>query len=171
MGLTALIGCSQLAGQQVRVGVHLWQDDALRPASDTGHQGQIAAVTTHDFDEKRSLVRRSRHFQSVDGLKRNIQGGIDANGDLRPAQIIVDRRCHANNRKSLLRKSERPSLRPVPTNHDQCVDFALPKKPDSLQLCLLRFELLATFAAEESSASLDDITYVSRPELNEIVFE
>ena len=70
-----------------------------------------------------------------------------------------------------MRKSERPCLGPVSTNHDQRVDLALAKKPDGPQLCLLRFELLAALAAEKRSASLDDIAYVAGPELNEIVFE
>jgi hypothetical protein len=47
----------------------------------------------------------------------------------------------------------------------------LPKKLDCPQLGLFVLELFAAFASEEGSASLDDVAHVTRPQLNEVIFE
>ena len=68
----------------------LWQKDKVGSGTDTGHQGQPAAVPPHDLDDESSLVGKGSGIDKVDSLADSLQRRVAANGGVCAAHVVVD---------------------------------------------------------------------------------
>jgi hypothetical protein len=109
MRLAAFIGVAQIQRHGFGICLDFGQYDTLRSTSDAGHQSEVAAISPHDFHQKRSFVRRGGDFDAVDGFQGDIQCCVHANRDFRTAQVVVNRRGNADNGETLLRECKRAS--------------------------------------------------------------
>ena len=65
-------------------------------ACDSRHQGQVAAVASHDLDDERALVRGRRAGQLVDGIQDAVQRSVRTNRHIRAHHIVIDRADEAD---------------------------------------------------------------------------
>src|SRR6266498_508677 len=126
------------------------------------------AIAPHRLDEKSPLMRRGGDFQSVNSFERDVERGVDADGDLRAVQVVVNRRGHSHDRKIHLRERMRALLRAVAARRHQRGNIALVKLINRLLSRLFRFELRTPRAPERGSAPLDYPADISRAERREI---
>src|ERR1041385_3520660 len=96
VSLSTLVGSAELSRHFLRIRFNFRNHCNFSTASDSCHESEITAVTPHDFYKKRSSVRRGGDLQSVDRLKRNIEGGIDSEGNIRATKIVINCRCNAD---------------------------------------------------------------------------
>jgi hypothetical protein len=90
--LAALVRVRDLGRDRFGVARDLRNADRLRAAGDAGHQTEVAAVPAHHLDERAAPMRRRRHAQPVDRLERDVERGVEADRDVRAAEVVVDRR-------------------------------------------------------------------------------
>ncbi len=69
-------------------------------------------------------MRKGRHFQAIDRLERDVERRVHADRDVRPAEIVVDGRSHADHRPAALREVVRSALGAVAADHHQALDPA-----------------------------------------------
>ena len=79
-----------------RTGRILGGEDIVGAACDRGHQGQGAAVTAHDLDDKRALVGGRRAGQLVDRVHDAVQRGVSADRHVGAHHVVVDRSDQTN---------------------------------------------------------------------------
>jgi hypothetical protein len=106
----AIVCPAQLGGDEFRICLDLGDHNRFSPAGNAGHQRQVTAIASHRLDEKSPLVRRGGDLQPINRFKRDVERGVDADGDLRAVQIIVNRRSHSHDREPHLRDRVRSLL-------------------------------------------------------------
>jgi hypothetical protein len=52
------------------------------------------SVPAHDLDDEDPVVRLGRRVQAVDRLGGDLDGGVEAEGEVGPAEVVVDRLGH-----------------------------------------------------------------------------
>eukprot|EP01136_Pigoraptor_vietnamica_P032053 Opistho-1_new@93416 len=126
----------------------LGDEHPVGAARDRRHQRKETAVAAHDFQHERALVARRRALDRVDGLDDAVHRRVGADGDVRPAHVVVDRShktddveiadnvslllCDLPGREKLLDvtaplllEEVRASEASVATDHNQAVDAVL----------------------------------------------
>ena len=171
MGLAALVcGAQSLRDLACRY-FELGRRNDFRAAGDAGHRRQIAAVPPHCLDQKCAIVRGTGRAQVVDRLKSDIDGGVAADGDISPEQIVVDGRCDADNVNAELAEHIRARLRSVAADHHQTVDAPLGEVAKRFGPAALLTEFHGASAAKECAADLNDAAHVARTEQSELTID
>src|SRR5271170_3784988 len=62
----------------LEVEAKLGNDGDLGTGGDGGHEGEVAAPTAHDFDDKAAAVRGGGGADHVDEADDGVEGGVDA---------------------------------------------------------------------------------------------
>ena len=68
----------------------LRDDDDVRARSDARVQRQPAGLVAHDLDDEHARVGKSGRMDGVDDLRGDVHRRLEAEGQLRPPQVVVD---------------------------------------------------------------------------------
>ncbi len=99
-------------------------------------------------------------LQPVNGLQRDVEGGVHADGDVGAVQIVVNGGGHAHHGESAPRQLVGPGLGAVAADDHQPGDAAGPQLPDRLEHSGPGPELRTAGAAQEGAALLNDAAHV-----------
>ena len=106
-------------------------------------------------------MRGCRITDFIDTLHDRIQSRIITDRDIRTIQVIIDRTGQADNRIiKFLRKDTGSGQRPVTADGDQGIDAVLHQFVVSLLTAFRCFELRTTGRLQDSTATLNNITYI-----------
>ena len=72
------------------------REHVVGAARDSRHEGQVAAVPSHDLDDERALVRGRRAGQLVDGVQDAVQRSVRADRHIRAHHVVIDRADEAD---------------------------------------------------------------------------
>jgi len=89
MGLSPFIHGPQFGGDSLRVDIDFRNNNNFRSARYPCHQGQVAAFSTHDFNQEGTVMRGGGNFQPVYSFQRYVQSCIDSNGYVRAVQVVI----------------------------------------------------------------------------------
>ena len=97
----------------------------------------------------------------IDTFHDRIQSRVVADRDIRAIQVIINRTRQADNRIiELLCKDASPRQRSVTTDGDQSIDTMLHQFVVSLLTAFRRLEFCTTGRLQDSTATLNNITYI-----------
>ena len=74
----------------------LGREHVVGATRDSRHEGQVAAVASHDLDDERALVRGRRAGQLVDGIQDAVQRSVRADRHIRAHHVVIDRADEAD---------------------------------------------------------------------------
>ena len=138
----------------------LGDEDHVRAARDAGVEGDPAGVAAHHLDDQRALVALGRGVEAVDRAHRDVDGGVEAEGVVGGAQVVVDRLRHADDVEALLVEPRRDAQRVLAADRDQAVDaIALERLAHALDAALL-LDRVGPRRAEDRSAARQDPAHV-----------
>ena len=72
------------------------REHVVGAARDSRHEGQVAAVASHDLDDERALVRGRRAGQLVDGVQDAVQRSVRTDRHVRAHHVVIDRADEAD---------------------------------------------------------------------------
>ena len=107
----------------------------------------------------------------VDRLQRDVDGGVAADGDIGPAQVVVDGGGDADHMNPKLAEHIGAGLRPVAADHHHAIDASLGEVAKRLGPATFLAEFRGPGAAEERAADLNDAAHVARTELPELTVD
>ena len=87
----------------------LGDEDHVGAAGEAGVEGDPAGVAAHHLDDQHAVVAVGRRVQAVDRLHRDVDRGVEAEGVVGGAEVVVDRLRHADDRR---RRARRAGARP-----------------------------------------------------------
>jgi hypothetical protein len=90
-------------------------------------QRDPAGIAAHDLDHHHPPVRFGRGVQPPDGLGRDRYGGIEAEGEQGPVQVVVDGLGHAHHRQTQIAKPLGDAQGTVTADGDQGIAAHRPK--------------------------------------------
>ena len=157
-------------------------EDPVGPGGDGAHQGQVAAVAAHDLDHEGALVAGGGAGDGVDGLGDAVQGGIRADGHIRPEHVVVDRADQpghdqvrmglglllgdlprldqlAQQLRPFLAQDVGPGQAAVAADDDQAIDAVQDQVAGGFAAALPRAELRAAGGADHRAALLEDAAH------------
>ena len=92
------------------------------PACDPGVGRDPTLRAAHHLDDDDPVVGFCRGGETVDGLGGDTDRGIEPEGDVGPADVVVDRLWDADHREAFVGEFQRRPERPIPTDDDEAVD-------------------------------------------------
>ena len=95
----------------------------MRAAGDAGGVGDPAGVAAHDFNDDHAVVRVGGGVDAVDGLGGDHDRGVEAEGLVGAADVVVDGLGNADGLDAVLAQEERDRLRVVAAEGDERVDL------------------------------------------------
>jgi len=98
--LAAFVSIADFAGHRLRIRLDFGDANRLGAAGNASHEGEVAAIAPHHFDDEGTVMTGGRHFEPVDGFQAHVQGRVHADGHIRPIEVVVDGRCHAHHGKA-----------------------------------------------------------------------
>jgi hypothetical protein len=103
---------------------NLWQQDHVRATRQPAVQGNPPGIAPHQLDDHHPVVTLRGRVEPVDGLRRSAHGGIEAEGALRSAHVIVDRLGNAHHRQAPFPELVRYLETPVTADGDKGIEPA-----------------------------------------------
>jgi hypothetical protein len=100
----------------------LRHEDRVGAGGDPGVGRDPAGLTPHHLDHDHTVVRLGGRAQPVDRVGRDLHSGVEAERQLRAAEIVVDRLRHADDRHPRIRQASRDAERVVAADRDQRID-------------------------------------------------
>ena len=100
----------------------LRDDDVVGTAGDSRMCGYPPLRAAHDLDDDDPVVSLRGGCEAVDGVRCDLNGCLETEGDVRSGDVVVDRLGYANDVDALVSESHRRTQRAVPTDHDQSID-------------------------------------------------
>ena len=101
----------------------LGDQDHVGAAGDAGVDRDPARVAAHHLDDHHAVVRLRRRVQAVDRLRRDRDGGVEAERVVGRVQVVVDRLRHADDREVVLRvQPRRDAERVLAADRDERVE-------------------------------------------------
>ena len=125
-------------------------------------------MTAHHLDDRAALMALHRVAELVDALDGGVAGGIKADGIVRAAHVVVDRRGNADHRNAHARELQRAAERAVAADGDDRVDAEQLAHRDSLFASLDRHELVTARRIQDRAALREDMADVDALELHKI---
>src|SRR5438132_4948616 len=107
----------------------------------------------------------------VDRPERDVDGGVAADGNISPEQVVVDGGSDADHVNPELAEHVRARLRSVAANHHHAIDAPLGEVAKRLGPAALLAEFRGSSAAEKRAADLNDAAHVARIELSELTVD
>lgn len=95
-GVLVLEALLDVPGDLLDVELALGQQDDVGAAGQAGVQGDPAGVPAHDLDDEGAVVALGGGVQPVDRLHGDVDGGVEAEGVVGRAEVVVDRLGHAD---------------------------------------------------------------------------
>src|SRR4051794_16463205 len=98
----------------------------------------------------------------VDRAQRDVDGGVAADRDVSPEQVVIDRGRDADHVNPELAEHVRAGLRSVAANYHHTVDAQLGEVAKRLGPATLLAKFGGSSAAEKRAADLNDAAYIAR---------
>ena len=135
----------------------LRDDDDVRARGDARVQRQPAGLVAHDLDDEHARVGKGGRMDGVDDLRGNVHRRLEAEGQLRPPQVVVDGLGQRDDVHAVLAQQVRSLVRTVAAENDQAVKSGLFHRfQHFIQLCLLAVLLGALHLLERLTRGAED---------------
>jgi hypothetical protein len=92
----ALHAIADPRGDRVVAERDLGDQDHVPSARDSRLEGDPAGIATHDLEHHQPVMRCRRRVEAIDGLRGDRPRGVEAEGDVRPGDVVVDGLRHAH---------------------------------------------------------------------------
>ncbi len=96
--------------------------DHVRAAGHSGVQREESRVASHQFHHHGAVVGFGRGVQFVDRFRGGIERGVESEGDLRSADVVIDRFGNSHHRTALGFQFKRDAQRPVAADDQDRVE-------------------------------------------------
>ena len=103
----------------------LGDEDLGGTAGHTRVHRDPTGVAAHHLADENAVVRLGRRVQTVDGVGRDLHGGVKTERDLSGRQVVVDRLRDSDDLHALLREPVRDAEGVVAPDGDESVDVVL----------------------------------------------
>ena len=142
----------------------LGDEDDVGAAGEAGVEGDPAGVAAHHLDDQHAVVAVGGGVQAVDRLHRDVDGGVEAEGVVGGAEVVVDRLRHADDPHAVLVvQPGGDAERVLAADRDQAVDpFARDVLDDPLGAAVL-LERIGPRGAEDRAAARQDAAHLRAP--------
>ncbi len=97
-------------------------ENDVSAAGDSGVQGNPSGVASHDFDDHDAMVRLGGGVDAVDGIGCDVDGGVEAEGDIGGGEVVVDGLGDADDGQTFLGQIEADLLGAIATDDDEGVE-------------------------------------------------
>ena len=101
----------------------LGDEDHIGAACQPGVERDPAGVAAHHLDHEVAVVALRGGVEAVDGVGRDLEGGVEAERHVRPAEVVVDRLRHADDRQPIRAQARRRAERVLSADDDQPVQL------------------------------------------------
>src|SRR5690348_11995177 len=98
--LAAVVAAGDVVAYVLDRGRLLWDDDAVGAAGDARIGGNPAGVAAHHLDDHDPVVGLGGGVETVDRVGDDLHGGVEAEGEVGTADVIVDRLRDADQRQA-----------------------------------------------------------------------
>ncbi len=160
-----------VAADLVEVERALGHEDDVGAAGHAAPAGDPAGVAAHDLADDDAVVRLRGGVQAVDRLRRDLHRGLEAEGEVRRVEVVVDRLGHADGREARREELARDAERVVAADRDEHVDAALLERCEHALLAVLGLVDVRARRAENRAAPVQDAARVLARELDRVVVE
>src|SRR5690606_4748266 len=151
---------------------HLGDQDRLGATRHAHAQGYVARAPAHHLDEEQPVVAGRRVAQPVDGLERDVDGGVEPDRHVGAVDVVVDGARDADDLDALLAfESQGAPEAAVPADDHQAVDAAPGQDLSAAGATGWLEEPLAAGGAQDSAAALDDVGDAARAQLDDVVVD
>ena len=101
----------------------LGDEDHVGAAGEPGVERDPAGVAAHHLDDHHPVVALGRGVEPVDGLGGDLHGGVEPEGHVGAAEVVVDRLRHADHRQAVVAvQPGRGAQRVLAADRDQPVE-------------------------------------------------
>ena len=129
-------------------------------------EGDPAGVAAHHLDDQHPVVAVGGRVQAVDRLHRDVDRGVEAEGVVGGAEVVVDRLRHADDRHAVLGVQARGGARACPRRRSRSGRRrrrAVQVLDDPLGAAVL-LERVGPRGAEDRAAAGQDAAHLRHPE-------
>ena len=124
-GLAVFGAAAHSVSHNVDVIRNFRQEDDVRAAGDAGIQRQPARLVAHELDDHAAAMARGGRMDAVDHLGRDVHSGMEAEGDVRSPNIVVDGLGQADDVHALLSQQIRGLMRAVSAEGHEAIQLHL----------------------------------------------
>lgn len=136
----------------------LRDDDRVGAAGHPGVQRDPAGVPSHHLDDQRAVMRFGGRPQPVDGLRRHVHRGVEAEGVVGGREVVVDGLRHAHDRDAVVGQPAGGAQGVLAADGDQRVDaLGVHGAPDGFGAALARGVRVRPRGAEDGPAAGQDV--------------
>jgi hypothetical protein len=115
------VAAAQQGTDLVDVERALGDEDHVGPARESRVEGDPARVAAHHLDDQDAVVALGGGVEPVYGVRRDLHGGVEAEGHVRAAQVVVDRLGDADEGKPRLVEAVGGAQRVLAADRDEAV--------------------------------------------------
>jgi hypothetical protein len=150
----------------------LGDEDHVASPGEPGMKGDPACVAPHDLDHHHAVVRLRGGVEAVDRVGRDLERGIEAEGEVRGPEVVVDRLGHAQDRQVVLVVEARGSAeRVLAPDRDQAVEVEALERLADTGRAVVALEGVGPRGTQDGPAPREDASGGFDRELLEEVLE
>ena len=143
----------------------LRDEDDVGAAGETGVEGDPAGVAAHHLDDQDPVVAVGGGVEPVDRLHRDVDRGVEAEGVVGGAEVVVDRLRHADHVEPVLGVQPRGrAQRVLAADRDQAVDPGRLEVGGDPRRAVVVGEGVGPRGAEDRAAAGQDAAHLGHPE-------
>ncbi len=117
----ALVTALDVVADPLDLELELRDQDHVGPAGDSGVEGDPSGVPAHHLDDQGALVALGGGVETVDCLHRDVDGGVEPEGVVGGAEVVVDRLRDADQLNAPLQERGGDAERVLTPDRDQSV--------------------------------------------------
>lgn len=122
--LPSLRSLDALFDDDVDIELNLWDQDDVSPTRDSCVERDPSRVASHELDHHDAVMRRGGRVDTIERLSRDVDRGLESEGDVRAVEVVVDGFGDPDAVESLVRDFLCDGHGAVTPNDHQRVDFA-----------------------------------------------
>jgi hypothetical protein len=134
----------------------LRDQDHVGAARDAGVQRDPSGVAAHHLADQDPVVALRRRVEAVDGLARDAEGGVEPEGDVGAAEVVVDRLRDAQDRGTVAVELVGGAERVLAADRDQAVDLEVGERLPGAFRALLVLVDVGPGGSEDRPAAVQD---------------
>src|ERR1700722_18996546 len=149
----------------------LRHEDLRRSSGDARVRGDPARVAAHHLADDDAMVRLGGGAEAVDRVSGYLDGGVEAERELRLREVVVDRLRDADGLDPVGGEAVGHTERVLSSDGDDRVEVVRDERPDHLVGSFARDEGIRPRGAEDGSTHLDDVSAPFLVEQDAVVVE
>ena len=150
----------------------LRDQDGVRAARDAGVQGDPPRVTAHHLEHHAAFVRVAGGTQPVDGLRGDLDRGVETERVVGRGDVVVDGLRHADDVDAVFEQALRRGGRAVAADGDHTVDLeVLEDLLDVLRAAVRLGVRTESTGAEDGAALVAQTTHTRAVELDDVAVD